>query len=88
MGAPLVVTDIRGCREAVIAERNGLFVPPREAAPIAAAVERILGDPELAARLSAGGRALARERFDEQMVFEKVRQTYLRLLAAKGLPAS
>jgi glycosyltransferase involved in cell wall biosynthesis len=88
MGVPLVVTDIRGCREAVVAERNGLFVPPKTSAPIAQAVGRILDDSALAARLSAGGRALARERFDEQQVFEKVRQTYLRLLSAKGLAPS
>ena len=87
MGVPLVVTDIRGCREAVIAERNGLFVPTHAAAAIAAAAQRILADAELAARLSVGGREMARERFDEQMVFEKVRQTYLRLLKAKGLSA-
>ena len=44
MGTPLVLTDIRGCREVVRDGIEGLLVPPRDPAALTAAIERLLGD--------------------------------------------
>ena len=85
MGVPCVVTDIRGCREAVQAGVNGLLVPRRNAEQLADAIVRILRDTDLARRLGRGGAQMARERFDEQRVFGTVRSEYERLLHEKGL---
>ncbi len=79
MGVPSVVTDVRGCREAVEPDRNGKIVPVRSPGPLAAAVAEILDDPELARRLGEGGRSLAVARFDQQLVFETVLAEYERL---------
>lgn len=87
MGVPCVATDIRGCRESVRDGVNGLIVPVRDAAALADALRKILTSGELAAKLGAGGLQEARARFDERLIFEKVRHTYLRLLAARGIPA-
>lgn len=87
MGVPAVVTDVRGCREAVEHGRNGLVVPFGDVPALGAAIVRILADPALARRLGAGGREMARERFDERRVFQTVRDEYARLLLARGLPA-
>ncbi|HET7476851.1 MAG TPA: glycosyltransferase family 4 protein [Dermatophilaceae bacterium] len=57
-GVPVVATDVGGLRDLVAG--HGLLVPPGDAAAVAAAVDRVLGDPGLAARLSAGGREAAR----------------------------
>jgi glycosyltransferase involved in cell wall biosynthesis len=84
MGVPCVVTDIRGCREAVDEGVNGLFVPPRDAAALADAILAILGDRERAAALARGGLRLARERFDEQRVFAHVVDAYERLRARRA----
>lgn len=83
MGVPSVVTDIRGCREAVVEGESGLFVPPHDAAALAGAINALLGDPERAAALGQGGLRLARERFDEQRVFAHVIEAYERLRAAR-----
>ncbi len=79
MGLPCVVTDVRGCREAVDPDRNGRIVPVRSPGPLGAAIAEILDDDELATRLGQGGRALAYERFDQQLVFEAVLAEYERL---------
>ena len=79
MGVPCVVTDIRGCREAVDDGVNGLLVPAGDAAALAAAISSLLGDRERAAALGRGGLRLARERFDEQRVFAHVVDAYARL---------
>lgn len=54
-GLPVVGGLAGGTPEAVQHERNGLLVDGRDQAAIAAAINRILGDPALAARLSEAG---------------------------------
>jgi glycosyltransferase involved in cell wall biosynthesis len=85
MGVPIVATDIRGCREVVRPDQNGYLVPVRDAAALASAIERVLADSALAARLGARARELAVTDFDEQIIFGRVVRVYQRLLAEKGL---
>jgi glycosyltransferase involved in cell wall biosynthesis/ribosomal protein S18 acetylase RimI-like enzyme len=84
MGKPMVLTDIRGCREVVRDGIEGLLVPPRSGQRLAGAVARLLADPELRRRLGRSARARARERFDEEKVVETVVARYRELLARKG----
>ncbi|HEV8537069.1 MAG TPA: glycosyltransferase family 4 protein [Candidatus Limnocylindria bacterium] len=51
-GVPVVTTDIAGYRTVVTHERDGVVVPPRDAAALARAIAALLADP-------ARGRALA-----------------------------
>ncbi len=85
MGVPIVVTDIRGCREVLEAGCNGLAVRVHDPDALAGAIEAILTDSERHERFSAEARRVARERFDERLVFRKVQDEYLRLLDARGL---
>lgn len=87
MGIPCVVTDIRGCREAVEQGRNGLLVPLGDIQALAGALLDLLGDRQKAQRMGDEGRRMASERFDEQRVFARVRAEYARLLSEKGLTA-
>ncbi len=87
MGVPSVVTDVRGCREAVEHGRNGLVAPFGDVPALAQAILAVLEDGELARRLGETGRQMARERFDERCVFQTVKNEYARLLGQKGLRA-
>jgi glycosyltransferase involved in cell wall biosynthesis len=58
-GVPLVATGTGGSGEYLRDEENCLLVPPADPAAMRAAVDRIASDPELRARLIAGGRAAA-----------------------------
>jgi glycosyltransferase involved in cell wall biosynthesis/GNAT superfamily N-acetyltransferase len=80
MGKPMVLTDIRGCREVARPDQEALLVPPRDPEALAAAVLRLCGDPELRARLAGAARARALERFSEAAVAERVVAEYRRLL--------
>jgi len=86
MQVPCVVTDIRGCRETVEQDRNGLLVPLGDIQALAEAIVELLTDREKARRMGEEGRRMALERFDERLVFDKVKTEYARLLREKGLP--
>jgi glycosyltransferase involved in cell wall biosynthesis len=85
MSVPCVVTDVRGCREAVEHRENGLLVPRGDVRALSEAILEILTDRDKARQMGARGRQMALERFDELLVFDKVRTEYARLLARKGL---
>ncbi len=56
-GKPLVAADAAGPAAYVETEVSGLLVPKNDPAALATALRRVIGDPALAARLVAGGRA-------------------------------
>ncbi|CAN5621187.1 hypothetical protein BH18ACT1_BH18ACT1_02380 [soil metagenome] len=62
-GVPVVATDAGGIPEFVSDGVTGLLVPPGDEPALAAAIDRLLEDEELRARLAAAGRAQAEERF-------------------------
>lgn len=55
-GLPIVATDVDGIPEIVEHETNGLLVPAGDGYALAAAVQRLRDEPELAGRLAAAGR--------------------------------
>jgi phosphatidylinositol alpha-mannosyltransferase len=74
-GVPVVASDIPGYREVVRNGVDGLLVPPGDPGALAAALERVLGDPEEAARLRRAGPARA-ERYAWRSVVGGVEAAY------------
>lgn len=62
-GLPVVATDVSGMPEAVSDGVTGLLVEPDDANALAEALERVLSDTELSARLGAAARARIAEEF-------------------------
>jgi glycogen(starch) synthase len=60
-GAPLVMTSLGGATDFVTDGEDGLLVDPTDTTALAAAIERVLDEPELATRLTAGGHARVRD---------------------------
>jgi glycosyltransferase involved in cell wall biosynthesis/ribosomal protein S18 acetylase RimI-like enzyme len=83
-GTPLVLTDIRGCREVARDGVEGFLVPPRRPDLLANAIGKLLGDPGLRARMGEAARARAEERFDERRVAATVVGATRRLLVRAG----
>ena len=80
MGTPIVSTDLAGTRGILEHERNALLVPVARPSEIARAVERLLDDPVLAARLAAKGRADFEERFTLDRAATAMAEFYRRVL--------
>ena len=80
IGRAIVTTDAPGCREVVRHEENGLLVPVGDTPATAAAIDRLLRDPDLRRRLAKRGREIAVAEFSvEQFVAESL-AAYDRLL--------
>jgi glycosyltransferase involved in cell wall biosynthesis len=77
----MVATDVPGCREVVIEGTTGLLVPARDAQRLAAAVQRLLHDGPLRARLGAHARALAERDFGAAGVIDQTLAVYRELAA-------
>jgi D-inositol-3-phosphate glycosyltransferase len=62
VGTPVIASDTTGLRSSVAHGVSGLLIGSRRPAAWAAAIRRLLEEPDLAKRLSAGGARLGRER--------------------------
>ena len=60
-GLPIACTDVGGCAELVEDGRNGFLLPPRDPAALAAALQRLVNNPELVPKLANGSRQTARD---------------------------
>jgi glycosyltransferase involved in cell wall biosynthesis len=80
MRLPIVTTDIRGCRQVVTHEHNGLLVPLRDKAALEASLRRLIDEPELRSRFGQAGYERSRVEFDEQRICWTVLETYARCI--------
>ena len=62
-GRAIVTADVPGCREIVRDGVNGLLVPVRDGAATAAAIRRLIEEPDLRRALGARGREIALAEF-------------------------
>lgn len=80
---PLVVSDDPGLVEMVAGTTAGIVTPAGSVDALADALDRILGDPDLADRMGAAARELAVNRFSPSAGVRAVRQVYARIIAAR-----
>jgi glycosyltransferase involved in cell wall biosynthesis len=76
---PIVGTRAGGIPEVVEPGVNGLLVPPRDAAALAAAIVRLLKDEMLRRRMGAAGFARVNERFTVERMVARTAAVYARL---------
>jgi len=83
-GLPVVASRLSGIPELVESGREGLLVPPADPEALAAALERLAGDPGLRRRMGSAGRQKVLRAFD----LERNAEALLELLHASGSDAS
>lgn len=81
-GRPLVASRVGVVPEVLMDGRHAALVAAGDAGTLAAALERLLADAPLRARLGEGGRALVLERYSGARVAAALEGHYARLLAA------
>jgi glycosyltransferase involved in cell wall biosynthesis len=76
LGLPIVATGVGGTREAVEEGVTGRLVPPREPAPLAAALVELLADGDRAASLGEAAARRVKERFTLDRMIEETLAVY------------
>lgn len=77
---PIVSTDVGGVREVVQHEETALLCPAGDAAGLASALQRVLGDPSLRARLCEAAAIRAETHFAEQRNHEAYAEKYSQMI--------
>jgi len=83
-GTPLVATTAGAFPEIVEDGQSGLLVPPGDAGALAGAIERLLDDPMLRARLGQEARKRIVERFSWRQTGIRTLELYEDVLAGRG----
>lgn len=83
MGAPVLASDIRGCRQVVDHGVTGLLFPVGDAESIARAIARVVDDDALRTRMGVAALEKAAREFDQDRVIGLTLDAYQRVLAAR-----
>jgi glycosyltransferase involved in cell wall biosynthesis len=80
IGTPLITGDTPAARELLVDGESALLVPAGDAEALAQSIGRIAGNPELAERVAAGGRAAYDRSASEAVLGQRWREIIERLL--------
>jgi len=80
-GAALVATAVGGTPEMIEHGEQGWLVPPGDQAALAAAIVKLLTEPELRTRLAAAGRARAQRQFSLEQYLRELEEFYARAVS-------
>jgi glycosyltransferase involved in cell wall biosynthesis len=83
-GRPVVATRVGGNPECVVDGESGLLVPPRDPEAMAAAIVRLLREPELARRLGQAARRRVEAEFTLPRMVQRMEDLYDGLLARRA----
>jgi glycosyltransferase involved in cell wall biosynthesis len=76
MGLPSIVTDINGCNEIIINEKNGIIIPVKNSEAIEKAVLRMIYEKDFFASLQSNTREMIRSRYEQKLIWESILEEY------------
>jgi glycosyltransferase involved in cell wall biosynthesis len=83
-GLPTIASRVGGNAELVEDGVTGLLVPPENSSAIAAALLRLLRDPDLSRKMAENGRKVAVENYSFERLIREVDALYTELLRRRG----
>ncbi len=76
MGLPSIVTDINGCNEIIINEKNGIIIPVKNSEAIEKAVLRMIYEKDFFTSLQSNTREMIRSRYEQKLIWESILEEY------------
>lgn len=79
MGLPTIATDINGCNEIIVPNKNGALVPPKKVPELEESMKAYLNKGRGNEEGSAAIRKIIEDRFSQQIIWELILKEYKRL---------
>ncbi|TXK75414.1 glycosyltransferase family 4 protein [Mesonia sp. HuA40] len=76
MGLPAIVSDINGCNEIIIPNKNGIIIPPKNTEALQDAMQELMHNQNLYQQLKSNARNLITTRYERQKVWEALLEEY------------
>jgi glycosyltransferase involved in cell wall biosynthesis len=79
VGLPCIASDVGGIVDLVEDGENGIRVPPQNPEALAAALHRVLAEPDFATKLGRNARATIQQKFNAAESMRKLEEIYRQL---------
>ena len=76
MGLPAIVTDINGCNEIIIDEKNGIIIPVKNSKAIENAVLKMVHQKDFFTALQTNARQMITSRYEQKAMWEAILEEY------------
>jgi len=76
MGLPSIVTDINGCNEIIIDNKNGTLIPVKNATVLLTKMQQFIVDEKYYLTLKSNARAMILSRYEQKMVWKCIQGVY------------
>ncbi len=80
IGRPVVTTDSVGCRDTIVEGKNGFLIPIKDSDALAAALKKLIDNPELRQEMGKNAREFAVSKFDINDVVKVHLEVYAKLM--------
>lgn len=85
-GIPAIASDVVGCRDVIIHDKNGLLVPPQNVDALVATIEELIVNEEKRKLMGQEAQRIVPENFDEKKIIKETLDIYRELLPGLSLP--
>ena len=79
-GRAVITTDVPGCRDAIVPNKTGILVPPKNSKKLANAIQYLIENPTLRFSMGKAGRELAEKEFQIESIIQSHLDIYDDLL--------
>jgi glycosyltransferase involved in cell wall biosynthesis len=76
MDLPSIVTNINGCNEIIVENKNGIIIPVKNTIAIFEVMRKIISNKEYYEKLKNNSRKMILERYDQQLVWQAILNEY------------
>ncbi|MDY3547630.1 glycosyltransferase family 4 protein [Riemerella anatipestifer] len=80
MGLPSIVSDINGCNEIIVNNKNGVIVPVKNVGSLGQVMQSIVENNDIYLQLKENSREMVVGRYQQKVVWETLLQEYKQLL--------
>lgn len=85
MQLPSIVTNINGCNEIIIEDKNGIIIPTKNTEALKKAMERLMTDKNYCEKLKENARMMIVSRYEQSIIWNALLEEYNEIIKKKNV---